>query len=102
VIRHSTLRFTRPGNVRLERSSSTGQNRGFDSLFFSIVFLLVGYVIGGLFVELHQQFDIKTEYLRKEYVYSALYGSIFYTVLVTLVSESDRRVLCCESEDDLS
>ena len=101
VIRHSTLRFTHPTNLCLERTPSIGQNPGFASLFFSIVFLLIGYIIGGVFVELHQQFDIKIEYLRKEYVYSALYGSIFYTVLVTLVRESDRLVISCQGEKGL-
>lgn len=101
MIRHSTLRFTHPANLCLERTPSIGQNPGFASLFFSIVFLLIGYIIGGVFVELHQQFDIKIEYLRKEYVYSALYGSIFYTVLVTLVRESGRLVISCERGKDL-
>ena len=69
----------------LARLATLGRVYGFYSLFLSITFVIFGYLIGGIIVDLDEQFNIRIEYLRKEYLYSVLYGAIFYTTLVTLV-----------------
>ena len=59
-----------------------------SSSVFSVGFLLVGYIVGGIIIEFHQQFSVQSEYLEKEYIYSIVYGSIVYTALVTLVKKT--------------
>ena len=39
-----------------------------------------------MIVEMHQQFNIQTAVLQKEYIYSIVYGALFYTALVILVN----------------
>jgi hypothetical protein len=70
----------------LELLSSLGRKYGFALLFISIIFLIVGYIIGGILIQINQQSNINTIYIRKEYIYSIVYGALFYTALVTLVS----------------
>ncbi len=72
--------------VYLELLSSLGRKYGFVLLFISSIFLIFGYIIGGIFIEINQRFNINIIYLRKEYIYSIVYGALFYTALVTLVS----------------
>ncbi len=33
-----------------------------------------------------EQLNVHTVYIHKEYIYSVVYGALFYTALVTLVS----------------
>ncbi len=70
----------------LELLSSLGRKYGFALLFISIIFLIVGYIIGGILIQINQQSNINTIYIHKEYIYSIVYGALFYTALVTLVS----------------
>lgn len=74
------------------RLATLGRVYGFYSLFLSITFLIFGYLIGGIIVDLDEQFNIRIDYLRKEYLYSILYGAIFYTTLVTLVKQKHNFV----------
>ena len=62
-----------------------GRKRGLYFLFISIFFLLIGYIIGGILLEINQRFDHNIPYIRTEYIYSIVYGALFYTALVTLV-----------------
>ncbi|CAM2726371.1 unnamed protein product [Rotaria socialis] len=67
--------------------SSMGRKRGLFFLLISIFFLLLGYLIGGILVEFNQRFDNNLRYIRTEYIYSIVYGALFYTALVTLIPE---------------
>ncbi|UJR26499.1 hypothetical protein I4U23_007826 [Adineta vaga] len=67
--------------------SSLGRKLGFAFLFFSVVFLILGYVIGGIFLGINQQFSSNFVFISKEYIYSLVYGALFYTALVTLIPE---------------
>ena len=62
-----------------------GRKRGLFFLLISILFLLFGYALGGIFIELNRQSDNSPFYIRTEYIYSVVYGALFYTALVTLV-----------------
>ncbi len=70
----------------LEILSSLGRKLAFIFLLISIVFLIIGYFIGGILTGINQQFNINLIYVHKEYIYSIVYGALFYTALVTLVS----------------
>jgi hypothetical protein len=70
----------------LDLLSSLGRKLGFAFLFFSVVFLILGYVIGGVLTGINEQFSVNSAYIPKEYIYSIVYGALFYTALVTLVS----------------
>lgn len=72
----------------LETISTMGRRRGLLLLLISIVFLLLGYLLGGLLIEVNRRTDNQLPYIRKEYIYSFLYGALFYTALVTLVSRT--------------
>ena len=84
--RRSSYLYTR---IRQPFSSETisqlGRKRGLALLLTSIVFLLLGYALGGLFIELNRQAVSNFVYIRAEYIYSIVYGALFYTALVTLV-----------------
>ncbi|CAF1072477.1 unnamed protein product [Rotaria sordida] len=67
--------------------SSMGRKRGLFFLIISIFFLLLGYLIGGILMEINQRFDNNIVYIRTEYIYSIVYGALFYTALVTLIPE---------------
>ncbi|CAF1248062.1 unnamed protein product [Adineta steineri] len=67
--------------------SSLGRKLGFGFLFFSVVFLILGYIIGGILTGINQQFTINFIYIPKEYIYAMVYGALFYTALVTLIPE---------------
>ncbi|CAF0974422.1 unnamed protein product [Adineta ricciae] len=67
--------------------SSLGRKLGFAFLFFSVVFLILGYVIGGILLGINQQFTSDSAFIPKEYIYSIVYGALFYTALVTLIPE---------------
>lgn len=69
----------------LELLSSIGRKYGFAFLLVSIVFLLIGYLIGGALIQIIEQWNLKEIYLEKEYIYSIVYGALLYTALVTLV-----------------
>jgi len=69
----------------LETISLLGRKYGFYFIFFSIFFLLIGYIIGGIFIEMNRKFDNNLFYIHTEYIYSIVYGALFYTALVTLV-----------------
>jgi hypothetical protein len=72
--------------VYLEILSSLGRKHSFVLLFISSIFLIIGYSIGGIFIQINQQYNINIIYIHKEYIYSIVYGALFYTALVTLVS----------------
>jgi hypothetical protein len=65
----------------LELISSFDRKRGFVFIFFSVIFLLLGYIIGASLIQF-----IQHGYTAKEYIYSVVYGALFYTALVTMVS----------------
>jgi len=67
--------------------SALGRKQGFGFLFISILFLILGYVIGGMLIQMNEQTITNTVYTRKEYIYSIVYGALFYTALVTLIPE---------------
>ncbi|CAF0895566.1 unnamed protein product [Adineta steineri] len=67
--------------------SSMGRQRGLFLLLVSIFFLLFGYVIGGFLIEAGRQSKDSLWYIRTEYIYSIVYGALFYTALVTLIPE---------------
>lgn len=69
----------------LETISSLGRKRGLYFIIISFIFLLLGYIIGGLLIELNRKFHNNLFFLRIEYIYSIVYGALFYTALVTLV-----------------
>jgi hypothetical protein len=70
----------------LETISSLGRKRGLFFPLISTVFLLLGYIIGGIFIEINRRFDTDNlVYIQTEYIYSIVYGALFYTALVTLV-----------------
>lgn len=46
---------------------------------------MLGYIIGGILIEINQQSNWNVAYIRREYIYSIVYGALFYTALVTLV-----------------
>lgn len=70
----------------LETISQLGRKRGLFFLLLSIIFLLLGYSLCGLFMKINRRQDDFLEFFRTEYVYSIVYGALFYTALVTLVS----------------
>ncbi|UJR22577.1 hypothetical protein I4U23_025624 [Adineta vaga] len=68
-------------------SSTVSRKHGLFLLLISIVFLLSGYLLGGLLIEINQRNDINLVFIQKEYIYSIVYGALFYTALVTLIPE---------------
>ncbi len=69
----------------LETISSLGRKHGLSFIFISIFFLLLGYIIGGILIEINREFNHNFVYIHTEYIYAILYGASFYTALVTLV-----------------
>jgi len=67
--------------------SQLGRKRGLFFLLLSIIFLLLGYSLCGLFMKINRRQDDFLEFFRTEYVYSIVYGALFYTALVTLIPE---------------
>jgi hypothetical protein len=51
------------------------------------LFLLIGYILGGIITEINRKFPHHFFSIRTEYIYSIVYGALFYTALVTLVSK---------------
>jgi Na+-driven multidrug efflux pump len=76
-----------------------GRRRGLLLLLLSTAFLLLGYLLGGLLIELNQRNDNQLPYIRKEYIYSLVYGALFYTALVTLVRRSYTPETCFVSRN---
>lgn len=68
-----------------ETISQLGRKFGLYFLVTSIFFLLLGYGLGGFLLELNRRTNDRYIYLRTEYIYSIVYGALFYTALVTLV-----------------
>ena len=69
-----------------ETISQLGRKLGLYFLLVSIVFLLLGYGLGGSLLEVNRRTNDSFVYIRTEYIYSIVYGALFYTALVTLVS----------------
>jgi len=69
----------------LETISSLGRKYGLYLLIISIFFLLIGYIIGGILIECNRKSGNSLFYIQPEYIYSIVYGALFYTALVTLV-----------------
>ncbi|CAF1496238.1 unnamed protein product [Adineta ricciae] len=67
--------------------SIMSRQRGVFLLLISIVFLLCGYLTGGFLIELNRRPGINLFFIEKEYIYSIVYGALFYTALVTLIPE---------------
>ena len=74
---------------------------GFSSLYFSTVFLLLGYMFGGIAIRINEQFNDGIAYLSKEYIYSMVYGALLYTALVILVSAKARQARAERSIESL-
>ena len=69
--------------------SSLGRKSSWIFLFLSLVALLLGYILGGILAEINWRFAYHHfSYIRTEYIYSIIYGVLFYTALVTLVRNS--------------
>ena len=72
----------------LETLSIMSRQRGVFLLLISIVFLLCGYLMGGFLIELNRRPNRNLFFIEKEYIYSIVYGALFYTALVTLVKKN--------------
>ena len=79
------------GELLLEFMAFSDRKYGFSSLYFSVVFLLLGYMFGGIVIRLNEQLNSGIEYLSKEYIYSMVYGALLYTALVILVSDEGQE-----------
>jgi len=75
----SVLIFSEGFRRHSQTISSLGRKNGLYFVIISIIFLLLGYIIGGIL--------ISHLYIRIEYIYSIVYGALFYTALVTLIPE---------------
>lgn len=70
----------------LETISSLGRKSSWIFLLLSFISLLLGYILGGILAEINWRFaSDHFPYIRTEYIYSIIYGVLFYTALVTLV-----------------